>query len=74
MGLTLAKIGNNFVLLPSGRGLREAKVKILDTRPRHGGDQTGDRAVEQDGGSPRAFRQMAAPDEARDILSLEPEN
>jgi len=35
MGLALSKIGNDFVRLPSGRSLREAKVKVLGAGPLH---------------------------------------
>jgi len=35
MGLLLSKIGGVMVRLPSGRSLREAKVKVLETGPLH---------------------------------------
>jgi hypothetical protein len=35
MGLALAKIRNDFVLLPSGRSLRAAMFKVLETGPLH---------------------------------------
>ena len=35
MGLALSKTGNDFVRLPSGHSLRDAKVGILETGPLH---------------------------------------
>jgi hypothetical protein len=35
MGLALLKIGNDFVRLPAGRNLREAKVRHLEIGPLH---------------------------------------
>jgi len=35
MGLALSEIGNDFVRLPSGRSLREAKVRHFETGPVH---------------------------------------
>jgi hypothetical protein len=35
MGLALSEIANDFVRLPSGKSLREAKVRILEIGPLH---------------------------------------
>ena len=35
MGVALSQIGNDFVRLPSGRSLREATFKVLETGPLH---------------------------------------
>jgi hypothetical protein len=35
MGLALSLVADDFVRLPSGISLREAKVKVLETGPLH---------------------------------------
>jgi len=51
-GLALSQIGNDFVRLPSGRSLGEAKVKILEIGPLHNYLEKERREPNQEGITP----------------------